>query len=123
VEQLTLAASPRSPGEGRAFIAAFARARAVPEDVVEDAVLLVSEVVGNAYVHAHSAVSVLVDYRGGVLRVEVADDSPIPPQRRAPDLDATGGRGVLILDALAMQWGVRTTPRGKIVWFDIGRSS
>lgn len=77
--------------------------------------------VSNAYTHALSSVRIWVEYRGEVLRVEVADDSPVLPQLREESLDATGGRGIMILDALAAAWGVRIADPGKVVWFDVAR--
>ena len=38
---------------------------------------------------------------------------------QTPGLDATGGRGMMNLDALATEWGTRQVPTGKVVWFDV----
>jgi hypothetical protein len=53
-----------------------------------------------------------------VLRAEVRDGSAVNPLPREPD--EHGGRGVLILDALASRWGVFGHPgAGKTVWFEL----
>ena len=42
-----------------------------------------------------------------------------PPQRRAHDLEAPGGRGLELLDALASRWGALGGPEGRVVWFEL----
>ncbi|MGV9286154.1 ATP-binding protein [Streptomyces sp. NPDC003719] len=59
---------------------------------------------------------------GSGVRVEVADGSPRRPRLagEVPD-DAEGGRGLVLLDAVADTWGVTSGPgRGKTVWFECG---
>ena len=119
MQQVSLPVSALSARNARAFLWAFCRSHAVPAQVVEDAVLIVSEVVGNAYLHARSGVRLCAQYSGQVLHVEVADNSPVLPQLREGSLEATGGRGVLILDALAARWGAREGLAGKVVWFEL----
>ena len=54
------------------------------------------------------------------LRVEVCDASqhlPTVPLRPTPD--SLGGRGLLLIDALATTWGTEQTPTGKMVWFEM----
>ncbi|WP_413756998.1 ATP-binding protein [Streptomyces sp. MMBL 11-3] len=63
--------------------------------------------------------------QGAGVRVEVADGSPrLPVTPTDPSPDAEGGRGLVILGAVADKWGVE--PRagcGKTVWFECGRES
>ena len=58
------------------------------------------------------------------LRVEVTDSSPALPQLGHFSPDQTGGRGLQIVQQLAVKWGARALPRrvGKTVWFDLIRS-
>jgi hypothetical protein len=53
--------------------------------------------------------------------VEVTDSSPALPQVARPEPDQTGGRGLLIVQQLAVKWGASATPRriGKTVWFEL----
>jgi anti-sigma regulatory factor (Ser/Thr protein kinase) len=90
-------------------------------DQVDTAVLLTSELVTNAVVHARSGIEVHVQYRPeGVLRIEVVDDSFREPFRlNTASPDATAGRGLAILDTLASRWGVETLDTGKAVWFEL----
>ena len=50
------------------------------------------------------------------LRVKVADTSPAVPAPRAATTDETGGRGLILVEALADQWGFEPHSSGKVVW-------
>lgn len=92
----------------------------MPADVVDVAVLLVSEVVTNALVHGRSRPRLQVTpLSGGGLYVAVGDDNGLLPVVREDDTDAPGGRGLRLLDALSARWGVWPDPPGKIVWFEL----
>jgi anti-sigma regulatory factor (Ser/Thr protein kinase) len=96
-------------------------ARPISDDCTETAILLTSEMVTNALVHGESPVTVAVSWHGEQLRVEVHDRSrylPTPwPVRMAPDDEA--GRGLLLVDTLATDWGFYRTPGGKAVYFTL----
>lgn len=77
---------------------------------------IVSELATNCALHARSDYTVAVSTDGHVVRLEVSDGSPIPPQRRQYDELATTGRGLNIVEALALDWGVDARPEGKTVW-------
>lgn len=85
------------------------------------AVLLTSELVGNAVEHARSeAIHLVVEQRESRFRVEVHDDlagRPVPQQQ---DALAPRGRGLMLVERLAAEWGVDPSPRGgKQVWFQL----
>ena len=86
-------------------------------DVVE---LLLSEVVTNALLHTSSPVEVCLvrDFQG--IRVAVADGSPALPSQRHWADDASTGRGLALVEALASGWGVELVDGGKVVWFTVG---
>ena len=86
-------------------------------EVVEDAVLLVSELVTNSVVHGGPPVIVAVDCDGDALQVRVRDGSPVLPARRTADHGDEGGRGLALVDTLSTDWGVDPQPDGKHVWF------
>ncbi|KPC86826.1 ATP-binding protein [Streptomyces sp. NRRL WC-3753] len=85
-----------------------------PETV--DAVLLtVSELVTNAHVHAHSNAQLVMTWDTRCLHVAVHDASTDLPTTRTPSAERLGGRGILLVDALADSWEARPCPYGKTV--------
>jgi anti-sigma regulatory factor (Ser/Thr protein kinase) len=86
---------------------------------VDTAMLLVSEVVTNAVVHAHTPVEVHIAVRGPVVRIEARDGSTTPPRLPHVDAGATSGRGLAMVDELASSWGSVVGPDGKTVWFEL----
>jgi sigma-B regulation protein RsbU (phosphoserine phosphatase) len=89
--------------------------------VLDDALLLVTELVTNAIVHAGTELELRLDTSSGGLRVEVVDSTPGHLLRPQPLDDAReGGRGLFLLDALASAWGSTHTRAGKAVWFQLG---
>ena len=88
-------------------------------DVVEDAVLMISELVTNAVRYTVALLRVAASVQDETLRVEVTDDNPVPPGALDPLPFATGGRGLRIVDDLADRWGTIALPEGKIVWFEL----
>ncbi|MCZ7416174.1 SpoIIE family protein phosphatase [Streptomyces sp. WMMC897] len=92
-------------------------------DIVDDAVVLTSELVTNAVVHAGTSAEVVCLREDDGVRIEVVDRYP---EREVPIRDATqalpgpdreGGRGLLLCAALATRWGVDYTASDKRVWF------
>ncbi|MDX3574949.1 ATP-binding protein [Streptomyces sp. ID05-47C] len=92
---------------------------AEPEDLVDTAVLLVSELATNALLHSASHYRLTLTAAHGVLRCEVADTG-----RRTPQVlqagSAESGRGMFLVEALARRWGCHQDGPGKTVWFELG---
>ncbi|GCE00856.1 ATP-binding SpoIIE family protein phosphatase [Embleya hyalina] len=94
--------------------------------MLDDLEVLVSEVVTNALIHAHSEVDLRLRAYPHRIRVEVRDSDPYPPvpttllRDDALNVEAESGRGLLIVDALATAWGSSPAGRGKTTWFEIG---
>lgn len=86
-------------------------------DLVEDAVLLVSEVVTNAVKYGKAPVRLSIDCGPAGIVVAVEDGNPALPRPRRNDHRRHSGRGLVLLQRLATDWGVRLTDRGKQVWF------
>jgi len=86
----------------------------------DDVVLVVSELVTNAIIHAGSALTLELELISGGdgdrVRVTVIDRSRHLPQRQQVEPDQIGGRGVLLVDLLADSWGSESAPSGKRVW-------
>ncbi|MER7490125.1 ATP-binding protein [Streptomyces sp. NPDC126497] len=86
----------------------------------EDAVLLVSELVGNAVRHTGARVFGLrMRRRRGWIRVEVRDPSRGLPCLMPVQVMDVSGRGIFLVDRLADRWGVDLLPRGKTTWFEM----
>ena len=89
---------------------------------IDEALLLVTELVTNAIVHAGTEIELRVDTGRDSMRVEVIDQSPglITIVHEMASETREGGRGLLLLDALATEWGTRHFGWGKSVWFVLG---
>ena len=87
----------------------------------EAAVLVVSELVTNALRHARDtgAIGLELTSAGTALRVEVQDGDPTWRKMRSlADCDESGF-GFVLVDALAVRWGVRRVCGGKAVWAEL----
>lgn len=106
--------------EARAQLKALLHDWARP-DQVDTAVLLATELLGNVLVHTDQdgALNAYVTGEDGRRRllVEVMDRGDELPHQRTPGELASSGRGLMLLDILADQWGVRPEPEGKTAWF------
>ena len=87
----------------------------------EAAVPLVSELVSNVVQHARATSEMILrlEAAGTCLRIEVQDDDLRWPQPRTPAGLDESGFGLVLVDTLADKWGVRQTPRGKVVWAEL----
>jgi anti-sigma regulatory factor (Ser/Thr protein kinase) len=89
--------------------------------LVDDAVLLVSELVTNAVLHAGTDIEVALHLEGGCLRVDVRDGDPRAPSVRHYSTLSGTGRGLALVDQLARRWSIDPSPdgTGKTVWFEL----
>ncbi len=118
--RVNLAATARSAGLGRRFVRDLLE-RAGRDEWAEAAVLVVSELVTNAVLHAHSEVEVVGRVRSDHLRLEVRDDDPTLPSARSYDDQATTGRGLELVAAMTLTHGVESLGAvGKVVWCCVG---
>lgn len=89
--------------------------------VLDDAVLVASELVENAVRHAHSESVLRVELRAGGLALAVRDNDPAPPLLETPRPDVPGHRGVQLVDRISVAWGCApSSDGGKIVWAVLG---
>lgn len=122
-------ADSAAPAEARRIV----RGLDVPGDGRDDAVLLTSEVVGNAVKHppAHpdGRVELRATRHGNLLRIEVANRRE--PWRIGPPVERSGwdlrgaeglapsGWGLQLVDRLAARWGTVHEPERTVVWFEV----
>jgi anti-sigma regulatory factor (Ser/Thr protein kinase) len=118
--ELLLPAAPTSPAEARAVVEAIGSD--LPEPVLVDAKLLVTEVVTNAIKHGGRDIQAVIIRisRNHFVRVEVLDPGPMFfPDPRPPGTGARTGRGLYLVDTVATAWGVEPEEAGKKVWFEL----
>ncbi|MCY7365566.1 MAG: ATP-binding protein [Frankiaceae bacterium] len=112
---MSLDAGLASAAQARAAVAACSD-RLGLDELSDDVVLVVSEMVTNAVRHAVPPVRLEIEAGEDAVVVAVCDGSPQSPVAREADLDAEGGRGMLLVDLLSDDHGVRAQPPGKAVW-------
>lgn len=122
-DRLVLVAVPESVGRARAFTAATLRLWGAV-DVLDDALLVSSELVTNAVRAtgrtAEQRLAVQLRVAGRSLYVEVWDSAPGVPMPNHADADAEEGRGLCLVAALATRWGTcRPRAGGKVVWAEL----
>jgi hypothetical protein len=89
----------------------------------EDVLLVVSELVTNACLHAEGPDELRLACDNKVIRLEVADRGTGQPSPRTPHrAGRPGGHGMFIVQRLCLDWGVVRTPgvAGKTVWAELG---
>jgi anti-sigma regulatory factor (Ser/Thr protein kinase) len=120
-DHLTLDAQPSSIRTARRFLADAVSDLDLHPETVSVAELALSEIVTNAVVHGQPPIDVYVDATSSHLRVTVVDAEPAEPRADETRLDATGGRGLAIVAAVAGRWGCEADPTsgGKRVWFAV----
>jgi anti-sigma regulatory factor (Ser/Thr protein kinase) len=114
----TLPAEPLSARQARRFVTSALSELGLPE-LTDTALILVSELVTNAVLHARSEVTLTVVRTGGGLRMEVGDQSSLAPSVRRYSAEAATGRGLVLVESLADAWGSDIGPSGKTVWFEL----
>jgi serine/threonine-protein kinase RsbW len=90
------------------------------EDSATEVVLLVlSELVTNAYRHGEGTITVSLQVDPGCVRLRVEDFGSVfePPEPGGP-LGETG-RGLVLVQALSAAWGIDPGEDGKVVWAEI----
>jgi anti-sigma regulatory factor (Ser/Thr protein kinase) len=119
IAQRSFPGAPESVPSARHFVASVLSD--LPKDLLERAILMVSELATNAVKHGGTDFEILVECTSNELHVEIADTGHgAPTVRRALPQDSSG-RGLHIVETLADEWGVRPARSGpgKTVWFTL----
>jgi YD repeat-containing protein len=90
----------------------------VPASLLEDVLLVVSELVTNAAVHAKTTTRVTVRWDGNSALVEVFDADEHPPVLSMKPL-TVGGWGLHLVDRISRVWGSEASADGKRVWAEV----
>jgi anti-sigma regulatory factor (Ser/Thr protein kinase) len=118
--QAEIANGPNAARAARREIASLSAA--VPGEVLDDVILLVSELVTNSYRHAGldagESIGLRVELTGSTVRIEVSDRGAggVPAVR---DGGEDGGWGLRIVERVARRWGADDFPGGRVVWFEV----
>ena len=110
--------TPESAGEARRFVDAVLTDLDLPA-LAYPATMLVSELVANAVLHTGTSIEVVVARAGDGVRIEVHDGSAQLPVRKHYSTMSGTGRGLMLVDRMASQWGAERTAGGKSVWFEL----
>ncbi|MDH6574641.1 ATP-binding protein [Kitasatospora sp. MAP5-34] len=95
------------------------------QDAAEDVLLVVSELITNACLHAGGPQEIALALHDGLLRIEVSDADPRPPVPSPFGLAAEGaaaqpgGHGLRVVARLSRSWGCQEHGGGKTVWSEI----
>jgi anti-sigma regulatory factor (Ser/Thr protein kinase) len=114
-----LRSSPASARQAREFVGRALREEHADEQQ-DTVVLLANELVTNAILHARGDILLAVELVPGKVRIQVTDQSSQLPVHRGGVQEATSGRGLELVDALATAWGVESmSDDGKQVWCEV----
>ncbi|MGO9821470.1 MAG: ATP-binding protein [Solirubrobacteraceae bacterium] len=109
---------PRSVSAARRFTEEALRGR--PRELIEPAVLMVSELATNSIRHAMRGFQLTIACERDAVRIEVTDRGGGNPRMQSPGPDEPTGRGLRIVNELADAWGVQLSAKdGKTVWFKV----
>jgi len=110
--------APASAGQARRFVESVL-ADTDLDHLAYPATMLVSELVANAVLHTGTPLVVIVTPTGDRVRVEVHDGSAqLPVRKHYSDMSGTG-RGLMLVERMAADWGSDRTADGKVVWFEL----
>ncbi len=113
-------ADPASAGQARRFVDATLRSWSC-DGLLDVATLLVSELVANSVLHAGTTIRVVIRLTDTRVRVEVHDRSARLPARKHYSMLSATGRGLMMVERMAEDWGVIPggDGDGKAVWFEL----
>ncbi len=113
-------AERQSPRRARRLAASELRRWGHDEELVNEAILVLSELASNAVIHAGSPFTISVQSHDSLLRIAVRDRCPSPATTNGErGLVVRAPHGLAVIQALSTQWGVQDTPDGKIVWAEL----
>ncbi|WP_298461312.1 ATP-binding protein [uncultured Cellulomonas sp.] len=119
---LTLEPLASSVRVGRHWVLDQASTARVPQTALPVIELLAGEILTNAILHGSlgQPVTIKACLSDDLFGVAVLDRSPDHPLLLQPDTTAPGGRGIMLIDMLATEWGCHVLDsHGKSVWFQL----
>lgn len=121
--RLPLDKNPISAATARAFVAETVRGWHL-EELLDDALLVTSELATNAITHADSSCELRLTRAARGLRIDVVDGGRGTPEPQPATATEEHGRGLLLVAALSTAWGLESVPGdGKTVWAELATRS
>ena len=113
----TFSADPESVPAARRFV--LGAVGRLPREIGESVALMVSELATNAILHGQTDFEIDVELTEESLLVAVTDGGRGSPEVQQPAVTEMHGRGLMIVQSLADEWGVTGVSGGigKTVWF------
>jgi CheY-like chemotaxis protein len=119
--EVALPRSAESVAAARRFVEARLRAWGL-QPLLDDALMVVSELVTNAITHADSSCRIRLSVSATTLRIDVFDGGAGTPEPRPASNAEEHGRGLHMVDAVTSAWGLEEVPgEGKLVWAELAR--
>ncbi|WP_228080646.1 ATP-binding protein [Streptomyces profundus] len=119
---MTVLHGPSGVGIARRRLRSELQGNGAAETIIDDAMLILSELLSNSYRHARpldGGQLIRADWQqdsDGSLTISVTDGGgPTRPRLSSPSISARGGRGLTIITSLCRSWGVREAPVGSAV--------
>jgi anti-sigma regulatory factor (Ser/Thr protein kinase) len=109
-------AHERAVRDARRLVDTTLRRWAAPPRVVDDLVLIVSELAANAVLHGRPPIQLRLRRTQTHVVLELHDTAPYLPRKQRPTPDDEHGRGLQLVSSLSDRWGTRPTADGKAVW-------
>jgi anti-sigma regulatory factor (Ser/Thr protein kinase) len=88
-------------------------------EVLDTVLLVVTELVTNAILHARTMMRLSIEVRPECVRLGVEDHAAALPQRVRLDPHSITGRGLALVEQLSSASGVDSLASGKVVWSEI----
>ncbi|WP_426503783.1 SpoIIE family protein phosphatase [Dactylosporangium sp. McL0621] len=109
-------AHERAVRDARRLVDTTLRRWDAPQRVVDDLVLIVSELAANAVLHGRPPIQLRLRRTQTHVVLELHDTAPYLPRKQRPTPDDEHGRGLQLVASLCDRWGTRPTADGKAVW-------
>ena len=110
-----------SASKARRFVADTVKSWKL-DQILDDALLVASELATNAVTHADSSCRIRLSLNSASLRIDVLDKGIGTPEPQAAEWSEEHGRGLHLVAALTMAWGLEVVPGdGKLVWAELAR--
>ena len=114
--RVLLPADVTAPALARHEVRAMLLRLGLQDRQCDDILLATSELVTNAFEHGERPQRLELEYAGDRLTLRVHDTGRMLPELRAPSPAEARSRGLVLVQALSLDWGFERCPGGKYVW-------